>query len=155
MMNKQQLAVVTLVTVGFIPLDASLAYAIPSAQARCSFSGQSSISPEGFKQLSTLAATVSNGTSARRIIVHLAADICVDPGAEVRISYSVDGGAPAVFGPTNFANHQEFCETRSTLAIIPLAAGNHTIRPFWRVSGVGGKRADFVQGCVTAEGRTQ
>src|SRR5689334_7243675 len=106
MMSKKDLVIVALAAIGLMPLNATLVYAIPSSQAKCSFSSQSSISPEGFKQLSTLATTVNNGTSARRIIVHLAADICVDPGAEVRIGYSIDGGAPGIFGPTNFANHQ-------------------------------------------------
>ena len=155
MINTKSLIISTLLGVSSLSLLPALAQAIPLAQAKCSFSGQSSIAPEPFKQLSALSVTVSNGTSPRRAIVLLAADICVEDGAEVRILYSVDGRAPAVFGPTNLANHQQFCETRSTLAVIALPAGNHTIRAFWAVSGAPGKRADFVQGCVTAESRTQ
>jgi hypothetical protein len=81
--------------------------------------------------------------------------MCVPTNAEIRISYSVDGGPPAVSGPTNLGNHQEFCETRSTMAVIPLSAGLHTITPYWRVQSATNVQAAVISRCVTVEGYTQ
>ena len=154
-MNSRLRVCASMAGIGFACSLINVAQAIPAGQAKCSFTGQTSVAPEPLKQLSTLSVTVNNGTSPRRAIVQLAADICVEPVAEIRVGYSVDGGAPGVFGPTNLANHQEFCETRSTIAVVPLPAGIHTIRPFWRVSGANGKVGTFIQGCVTAESATR
>jgi hypothetical protein len=134
---------------------AGAAHAIPANQAECSRTSQTITASTGFFPLSDLAVTVDNRSAPRTAIVHLSADVSVDPVAEARVAYSVDGSGPTSFGPANFANHQEFAETRSTIAVIPLQAGTHTVRPVWRVSGVAGKRATFVAGCVTVESSTR
>ena len=91
-----------------------------------------------------------------KAIVQLSADTGVDPGAEVRVAYSVDGGPPqeGVFGPANLANHQEFFEARTVIAVIPLARGGHTITAHWRVSGGSGKKAAMDNRCMTVEMRS-
>src|SRR3954453_22169107 len=149
-------------TVGGLGVAISLttaAYAIPPGQGKCLFppgNPQQTISASAtLVPLSNLKVGVNNGSKAGRALVHLSADICVDDLAEVRVAYSVDGGPPAVFGPTNFANHQQFCETRATMAIVPVPAGLHSITPYWRVSGASGKSATFVQGCLSAESTTK
>jgi hypothetical protein len=90
------------------------------------------------------------------VIVQFSADTGVETGAEVRISYEVDGGAPQedVFGPANLADHQEFFEARAVIAVISLGPGTHRITPFWRVSGAPGKNAFMDSRCVTAESKT-
>ena len=131
--------------------------AIPGNQKQCTSNDVSITAADGFQPLPGLGVTVNNGGVARKAIVQLSADQCVDANAEVRIAYSIDGGIPqeGVFGPSNFANHQEFCETRMTMAVIPLSAGTHTIRPHWRVSGSSEKEAVDVGRCITVESRTQ
>ena len=95
----------------------------------------------------------NTGSSTRRAIVQLSADTCVPPKSEVRVSYSIDGGAPQVFGPANFANNQEFCETHTTIAVIPIPPGPHSVRPFWRLQGAG--QGAVIGRCVTIELNTQ
>jgi hypothetical protein len=141
--------------VGLWLATASTAQAIPANQARCSTTTQVLSASAAFFPLSTLDVTVNNGNVARTAIVHLSADVSVDPAAEVRVAYSVDQSGPTNFGPANFANHQEFGETRATVAVIPLAAGTHDIRPVWRVNGIAGKQATFFAGCVTVESATR
>src|SRR4051794_23423713 len=105
------------------------AQALPDSQAKCNLgaNNQQTIHPgESLKPLSNLVVRV-NASSKTLAIVHVAADICVSAGAEARIVYSVDGSNPRVFGATNLANHQEFCETRATMAVIPLSTGKHKI----------------------------
>ena len=77
--------------------------------------------------------------------------------AEIRVGYSIDGGAvqEKVYGPGNLANHSEFWETRSTIAVIPLKAGRHKVEPYWRISGGAGTSGAFENGCFTVEGRTK
>src|SRR5438309_364449 len=53
--------------------------------------------------------------------------------------------------PTNLANHQQYWEARAATAVIPLAAGTHTITPFRRVSGASGKNAIINQRCMSVE----
>ena len=134
---------------------AGAAHAIPADQANCSRTSQTISASAAFFPLSSLAVAVDNRSVPRIAIVHLSADISVQPAAEARVAYSIDGSGPTSFGPANFANHQEFAETRSTIAVIPLPAGKHTIRPVWRVSGIAGKQATFVAGCVTVESSTR
>jgi len=132
------------------------AEAIPAIQRACLFQGKSIVSDAGWQPLG-LGVTIDNGTSGRQVVTHLATDMGVESAAEVRVGYSIDGGPvqEKVFGPGNLANHTEFFQTRSTMAVIPLSAGVHTVRPLWRVSGVSGKQGFFENGCFTAEGRTR
>jgi hypothetical protein len=138
---------------GFLVAPAN---AIPAPQAACSGSVARTTVANGFQAIPGLTVTVDNGNTARRAIVQVSADMGVDPDAEVRLAYVIDGGSPqeGVYGPANFANHQQFWETRATIAVIPLAAGRHTISAYWRVSGATGKNAVTTMRCMTVEART-
>jgi len=133
------------------------AEAIPAPQRACAFDFVGITQADGFQPITGTGVTISNGTVAREVVVTLSADLGVDTGAEVRLGYSIDGGAPQenVFGPANLANHQEFFEARMIMGVIPIAAGNHTIQPFWRVSGALGTNATIDARCFVAEGRTK
>lgn len=134
------------------------AKAIPNNQENCVIgfaNAPTSTAPEGFKPIAGSAVSINNGTTNRRVVVQFSADACVDSNAEIRLAYSVDNGPPTNFGPTNFANHQEFCETRATLAVIPLGPGFHTIQPVFRVSGANGLTGIVGTRCTTVEGFTR
>lgn len=137
-------------------LVAGSAEAVPGAQERCSFGHRSVTVDDGWKPLG-LQVRISNGSRSRKVVARLAADLGVDSAAEIRVGYSIDGGPvrERVYGPANLANHAEFWETRSTMAVIPLSAGSHTVTPYWRVSGAAGKTGQFGGGCFTLEGRTR
>jgi hypothetical protein len=125
------------------------AYAGSAASYDCSLTKQTIFASTTLVPMSDLGVTVDLGSN-QTYQVQLSADICVSYRAEVRVAYSVDGQTPQVFGPTNLANHQEYCETRATLAVIPLSAGTHTLTPYWLVSGAAGKQATIVNGCMVA-----
>ena len=132
------------------------AEAVPASQSKCAFNEITTNSTTAPKVIGGMGVSVNAGASAKRVIVQFSGDTGVDAGAEVRISYSIDGGAVQedTFGPANLANHQEFREARAVIAVIPIPAGTHTIRPFWRVSGVAGKNAAMDSRCFTAEAAT-
>jgi hypothetical protein len=81
------------------------------------------------------------------------ADVGVDSGAEVRLGWSFNGQAPqeGAFGPANFANHQQFFETRTTFSLIPPGFGATSIQAFVRLSGPSGTTATFLHRCVAVE----
>ena len=149
------LAATLLASVGSYTVLAGPAEATPAPQSRCAFGLRTLTVADGWQPLG-LGVSIANGTSSRRVVAQLAADMGVVPNAEVRIGYSIDGGPvqEKVFGPGNFANHSEFWETRSTIAVIPMASGTHTVTPHWRISGGAGTSAAFEGGCFTVEGRT-
>ncbi|MEZ5097676.1 MAG: hypothetical protein R2731_17230 [Nocardioides sp.] len=155
---KRTSALLAAAAVGGIGMAAvsNPAEAVPTPQSKCTFGLQSIKTEDGWKQLG-LGVTINNGTAARRVIAQLAADMGVDTLAEVRVGYSIDGGAvqEKVYGPGNLANHTEYWQTRSTIAVIPLGAGTHTVTPYWRISGTAGKSGFFEGGCFTVEGRTK
>jgi hypothetical protein len=139
------------------------AHALPAAQGRCvptppnGGTVATNTAVTGFLPIPDLSLRINNGLTPRRAVVRVSADIGVDPVAEVRIGYKIDAGPiqEGVFGPANLANHQEFFETRATMAIVPLAAGVHTVVPFWRISGAAGKNATMTARCATIEGFTK
>lgn len=141
--------------VGTVVLFGGAAQAVPSAQERCTFGTKSIAAGDGWKSLG-VGVSIDNGKYAHRVIAQLATDLGVDTLAEVRVGYSIDGGAvqEKVYGPANLANHTEFWQTRSTMAVIPLKAGAHTVTPYWRISGTTGKKGYFENGCFTVEGVT-
>ena len=149
------LAAAVLGSAGSYSVLAGSAEATPGAQSRCAFGLRTITVTDGWQPLG-LGVSIANGTSPRRVVAQLAADMGVVAGAEVRVGYAIDGGPvrEKVFGPGNFANHSEFWETRSTLAVIPMASGTHTVTPYWRISGGAGTSAAFEGGCFTVEGRT-
>ena len=99
------------------------ASAVPAPQATCRFGFMSVTADQGWRPLG-LGVTIDNGTVPRQVIAQLGADIGVETGAEVRVGYSIDGGAvrEKTYGPGNLANHTEFWQTRHTIAVIPLGA---------------------------------
>lgn len=141
--------------VGSYAFIGGAAEAVPPAQSTCTF-GARSITPANGWQPLGLAVSIDNGTVSRRILAQLATDMGVDSGAEVRVGYRIDSGPvqEKKFGPGNLANHTEFWQTRSTLALIPMAKGTHRVQPYWRISGAAGKRGYVENSCFTVEGRT-
>lgn len=81
------------------------------------------------------------------------ADVSVVSGAEVRLAWAVNNNAPqeGSFGPANFANHQEFTETRTSFALFGISSGAATIQPFVRVSGPSGSSATLLHRCALVE----
>jgi hypothetical protein len=158
--TKRRAAVAAMATavagVSSYTMFSGTAQAVPTAQRLCAFQTKSIASDDGWRPLG-LGVTINNGSAPRQVVAQLATDMGVDSGAEVRVGYSIDGGAvqEKVFGPGNLANHTEFWQTRSTIAVIPLGSGAHTVTPYWRISGVSGKQGFFEDGCFTVEGRTR
>lgn len=142
--------------VGSFAAFGGTAEAIPAPASRCAFGTQSITASDGWQPLG-LSVAVDNGTSSRRVIAQLAADVGVDTLAEVRVGYSMDGGPvrEKVYGPGNLANHTEYWQTRSTIAVISLRSGSHTVTPYWRISGAAGKTGFFEGGCFTVESQTR
>jgi len=119
----------------------------------CAGNAVSYSAPAGAAPIPGLSVTVNNGGVARQAFVSVSANLGVDTDAEVRVAYSVDGG-PATenaFGPANLANHQQYYETRAVTAVIPLAAGSHTIAAYWRISGAAGRAAYMDRRCLTVK----
>jgi hypothetical protein len=150
--------VVALVTAAVVAYSARRPVrAIRPPQAACAFQFITTNSTTPPQPIDGLQLTIDNADAETLAIVHVSADTGVDATAEVRLSYSIDGGPPQedVFGPANLANHQEFFEGRHLMAVIPLGPGVHTINPVWRVSGAPGLNAIMDSRCATVEGFTQ
>lgn len=143
------------------------AYAIPGGQKSCSVDGTGGpnvitttagggIPALGdFAPIAGMTVTVNNGTAARFVVLQFSADANVDAAAEIRLGYTVDGGPITFFGPQNLANHSEYWETRNNTSVARIAAGIHTIKAYWRVSGAAGKAAVMDDRCLTAEKASQ
>jgi hypothetical protein len=126
------------------------------AGAHCAGNSITSSAPNAAQPIPGVATTVNDGSSSRRAVVTISANLGVDIDAEVRLAYSVDGGPVQenAFGPANLANHQEYYEAREVTAVITLGPGAHTITPYWRVSGAAGKNAYMDERCLTVESAT-
>jgi hypothetical protein len=100
--------------------------------------------------LSDVGISVNNTSGATKTaIIHLSADGGVDANAEMRMTFSVDGGSGAYLGPQNFANHTDFWQTRSTIAMIPVPPGVHLIEPQFFVQGATGATSFIDDRCMT------
>ena len=101
--------------------------------------------------------TIKNGTVPRNVIVQYSAETVIvgEGGGMLLIGWSVDGGPFTHFGPRIFHNADIRSQTRTTIAVIPMAAGTHTIRPGFRYLAPGGTDARIAWRCATAEGRTK
>lgn len=135
---------------------APTAQAIPGAQEKCAFGLKEITSADGWQPLG-LAVTIDNGTTARKVVTNLSADMGVSEQAEIRVGYKVDNGPvrEKYYGPGNLANHTDFWQTRNAMAVISLAKGKHTVTPYWRISGSEGKGGAFEGGCFVVEGHTK
>jgi hypothetical protein len=94
--------------------------------------------------------------AATTVKVEVTADVSVQAGSELRLTYSLNDSLKqeGTFGPANFANHQEFAETRSTFALIPVGPGRTNIRPVIRLNGPAGKTGVVLHRCVSVEAST-
>jgi hypothetical protein len=100
--------------------------------------------------LSDVGISVNNTSGVtKNAIVHLAADGGVDANAEMRMTFSMDGGSGAYLGPQNFANHTDFWQTRNTMAVISIPPGVHLIEPQFFVQGFSGATSFIDDRCMT------
>src|SRR5437879_2829011 len=99
------------------------------AKASCACDSANTTDAKPAKAIPGLAVTVNNGTRARNALVVVSANAGIDVDSEIRLDYTFDGDRTQdiVFGPPNLANHQQYWEARAATAVIPLAAGTHTI----------------------------
>jgi hypothetical protein len=136
--------------------QAQPAAAIPSAQEVCTMGSFAVTAARGFVPLTDPIHFVPDVDAIK---AEVTADAGVDAGAEIRLGWTfsedgVSGGPPLEgnFGPANFANHQQFFETRTTFALFHLVAGhNTTIQPWIRVSGPATASATVLHRCFTIE----
>jgi hypothetical protein len=131
------------------------AAAVPAVQAPCTAGTSIITSAAGWFPLTSAAQVFS--PSGGLVKAEVVADVGVASGAEVRLGWSVNGGSPVEggFGPANFANHAEFSESRSTLAVIPVAAGTSRVQPFVRLQAPSSSStANLLHRCVVVEGQT-
>lgn len=129
--------------------------ALPAAQSSCTV-GSIAITPASGWVPLTPPISVTVTANDDRIKAEVTADVGVDAGAEVRLGWSSLGAPPLEgrFGPANFANHQEFFETRTTFALFFPGSGPATVQPYVRVNGPSGATATLLHRCVTAESQT-
>ena len=104
-----------------------------------------------------LSVTINDGSSSRNIVAFTSLDGNVSPNAEMRLSWSVDGGAVSdyTFGPGNIAENQQFDGTRTVMDVIPLGPGTHTLTPEVRLSGISSTSGIVDRLCVVAEAYTK
>ncbi len=138
-------------------LAPSAASAIPAPQRDCASpylylsGGTGPYHPTG------VSVTVNDGASARYVVAFTSLDGNVDPNGEMRLSWSVDGGAVSdyAFGPGNIAENQQYWGTRTVMDVIPLGSGTHTLTPEVRLSGNPSITGVVARLCVVAEAYTQ
>ena len=130
--------------------------ALPSTQVVCNRDTIAVTAARGYVPLTD---PIHFAPDVEAVKAEVTADAGVDAGAEIRLAWQVSlaGGTPydpaeGIYGPANFANHQEFFETRTTFAIFHLVAGHDTtIQPLIRVSGPATARATLLHRCFTIE----
>jgi hypothetical protein len=133
----------------------SPAQAIPSYEKACAHDIQSNTAANGWRPVFGSSVVVSNGSVSRYVVVNFNADAGVDSLAEIRISYRIDdAGGYLTPGAQNFANHTDYWQTRHSMVVLPVPAGVHRIRPYWRISGAIGKNGVIASRCATAEAYT-
>src|SRR5260370_24217453 len=118
-------------------LAPSAASAIPTPQKACGAPGLTLSGGTGPYHSMGLSVTINDGTSSRNIVAFTSLDGNVSPNAEMRLSWSVDGGAVTdyTYGPGNIAENQQFDGTRTAMDVIRLGPGTHTLTPEVRLSG--------------------
>jgi hypothetical protein len=138
-------------------LTPSAASAIPAPQKACGSPGLTLSGGTGPYHSMGLSVTVNDGTSSRNIIAFTSLDGNVSPNAEMRLSWSVDGGAVTdyTFGSGNIAENQQFDRTRTVMDVIPLGPGTHTLTPEVRLSGNTTTSGIVDRLCVVAEANTK
>ncbi len=142
---------VATITTTFVLSDS--AGAIPAGQSKCLFDSQTFTPATGDMPVGPLlSVTVS---SPQVVKVEVTADMGVSAGAEVRLVYQLNLADDLhQWGPANFADHQEFFETRSTFALIQVGSGTTRIAPFVHLNGPSSATATMGARCVTVEAST-
>jgi hypothetical protein len=138
-------------------LAPSAASAIPAPQKACGAPFLTLSGGTGPYHSTGLSVTVNDGTSSRNIVAFASLDGNVSPNAEMRLSWSVDGGAVSdyAFGPGNIAENQQFDGTRTVMDVIRLGPGTHTLTPEVRLSGGSTTSGIVDRLCVVAEANTK
>jgi hypothetical protein len=138
-------------------LASSAASAIPAPQKACASPGLTLTGGTGPYHSMGVSVTVNDGTSSRNIVAFTSLDGNVSPNAEMRLSWSVDGGAVSdyAFGPGNIAENQQFDGTRTVMDVIRLGPGTHTLTPEVRLSGNSTTSGIVDRLCVVAEAYTK
>ena len=138
-------------------LAPSAASAIPTPQKACGSPGLTLSGGTGPYHSMGLSVTVNDGTSSRNIVAFTSLDGNVSPNAEMRLSWSVDGGAVSdyTFGPGNIAENQQFDGTRTVMDVIRLGPGTHALTPEVRLSGASSTSGIVDKLCVVAEAFTK
>jgi hypothetical protein len=138
-------------------LAPSAASAIPAPQKACGAPFLTLSGGTGPYHSTGLSVTVNDGTSSRNIVAFTSLDGNVSPNAEMRLSWSVDGGAVSdyTYGPGNIAENQQFDGTRTVMDVIPLGPGTHTLTPEVRLSGGSTTSGIVDRLCVVAEANTK
>jgi len=127
-------------------LAPSAASAIPTPQKACGAPGLTLSGGTGPYHSMGLSVTINDGTSSRNIVAFTSLDGNVSPNAEMRLSWSVDGGAVTdyTYGPGNIA-----------MDVIRLGPGTHTLTPEVRLSGNSTTSGIVDRLCVVAEAYTK
>jgi hypothetical protein len=153
--RKVSLAVAAAIS-AIVTLAATLVLARPAGAIQPAFTscsmGSITITPaSGWVPLASVI-TLPAGYS-QTVMSVATADVGVDSGAEVRLGWAFNGQTPqeGMFGPANFANHQQFFETRTTFSLIPPGFGATNVQAFVRLSGPTGTTATFLHRCVAVE----
>jgi hypothetical protein len=138
-------------------LAPSAASAIPTPQQACASPGLTLSGGTGPYHSMGVSVTVNDGTSSRNIVAFTSLDGNVAPTGEMRLSWSVDGGAVSdyTFGPGNIAENQQFDGTRTVMDVIHLGPGTHTLTPEVRLSGASSVTGIVDRLCVVAEANTK
>ena len=138
-------------------LAPSSASAIPTPQKACAVPLLSLSGGTGPYHSMGVSVTVNDGTSNRNIVAFTSLDGNVAPNGEMRLSWSVDGGAVTdyTYGPGNIAENQQFDGTRTVMDVIPLGPGTHTLTPEVRLSGSSSITGVVDRLCVVAEAFTK
>lgn len=132
----------------------SPAAAIPTSQRSCAFTVLNNVPTNGWQPVTSSAVTINNGAAGRYVVVNFNADAGISPNAEIRLGYSVDGGAVQTPGAQNFANYTQYWQTRHNMVVMYVGSGTHSIQPYWRISGGAGTSGVIASRCLTAEGYT-
>jgi hypothetical protein len=131
------------------------AQAAQTTRSACSVDGSGggnvvSAHPEdGWLAVPGMSKVLNNTTgAAKQAYITFSADAGVEADAELRLAFSIDGGSPFYAGPQNLANTQQYWASRSTVAVLSIPPGSHTIQPMWHVNGVNGKLGILDDRCM-------
>lgn len=127
--------------------------AIPMRQQACTNSALTLTGGSAAYHRMGVSVHINDGATPQRIVAFASLDANVTIGAEMRLSWSIDG-RPATdyaFGPGNIAENQEFWGARTVMDVIRLGPGTHTLTPEVRLSGGPSASGNVGHICTIAE----